>query len=45
MVIPSLAGFGFSGAPRQPGFGIMQHAKTLDSLMLALGYPKYFAQG
>ena len=45
VVAPSLPGFGFSSAPKQKGFGLRQIAKTLNQLMLELGYSKYVAQG
>ena len=45
VVAPSLPGFGFSSAPKQKGFGLRQMAKTLNQLMLELGYSKYVAQG
>ena len=45
VVAPSLPGFGFSSAPKQKGFGLRQMAKTLNQLMLELGYAKYVAQG
>lgn len=45
MVAPSLPGYGFSSAPKQPGFGVNQMAQTFDELMVALGYTSYVAQG
>ena len=45
LVIPSLPGFGFSSAPRKPGFGVSEIASTLNKLMLQLGYVHYTAQG
>lgn len=45
VVAPSLPGFGFSAAPRKKGFGILEMAKTVNDLMLKLGYRKYVAQG
>ncbi|BDA50390.1 Epoxide hydrolase 1 [Coccomyxa sp. Obi] len=45
VVAPSLPGYGFSSAPKQPGFGVNQIAKTFDELMVALGYTSYVAQG
>ena len=45
LVIPSLPGYGFSGKPTQAGWGIDRIAKVWNDLMLALGYPRYFAQG
>ena len=45
LVIPSLPGFGFSGKPTEPGWGIEKIADTWAKLMPALGYDTYFAQG
>jgi epoxide hydrolase len=45
LVIPSLPGYGFSGKPTKPGWDIPQIARTWDTLMKALGYDRYFAQG
>ncbi len=45
VVAPSLPGYGFSSAPKEPGFGVNQMAKTFDELMVALGYTSYVAQG
>lgn len=45
VVAPSLPGYGFSSAPRQPGFGIRKMADCFDALMSALGYQTYVAQG
>ena len=45
MVAPSLPGYGFSSAPKQPGFGIKAMAATVNELMLKLGYARYVAQG
>jgi epoxide hydrolase len=45
LVIPSLPGYGFSGKPTKPGWDIGQIAKSWDTLMRALGYDRYFAQG
>jgi pimeloyl-ACP methyl ester carboxylesterase len=45
VVCPSMPGFGFSEAPRKPGFGIRQVAETNAALMAALGYDRYGAQG
>ncbi|KAF5362873.1 hypothetical protein D9758_007066 [Tetrapyrgos nigripes] len=41
----SLPGYGFSEAPRKPGFAIEQHAEVGHKLMLALGYNEYVTQG
>lgn len=45
LVIPSLPGFGFSGKPTEPGWGIEKIADVWSKLMVRLGYPRYFAQG
>lgn len=45
LVIPALPGYGFSGKPANPGWGVEQIASTWNELMLGLGYHKYFAQG
>ena len=45
LVIPSLPGFGFSGKPTKPGWGIDKIASQWNELMLRLGYDKYLAQG
>ena len=45
LVIPSLPGYGFSGKPAEAKWSVEQIAAAWDALMLALGYPRYFAQG
>jgi len=45
LVIPTLPGFGFSGKPKLPGWGVEKIARAWDELMLHLGYPGYLAQG
>lgn len=46
VVIPDLPGFGFSGHPKEPGWGADRMAQTVHTLMTeALGYSKYGAQG
>lgn len=45
VVIPSLPGYGFSDKPTTPGVGIERIADAWDELMVALGYPHYYAQG
>ena len=45
VITPSLPGFGFSGKPKEPGFGVEKIASTFSELMQSLGYEKYFAQG
>ena len=45
VVAPSIPGFGFSTNPPKKGFNVDKIAETLDSLMAALGYDEYVAQG
>ena len=45
VICPSLPGFGFSGKPRETGWGIERIAKAWSELMARLGYAQYFAQG
>ena len=45
VITSSLPGFGFSGKPTKPGFGVEKIADTFSKLMQTLGYEKYFAQG
>ena len=45
VVAPSMPGYGFSDAPRAPGFAIEQVAETNAALMAKLGYDRYGAQG
>ncbi|KAJ4318203.1 hypothetical protein N0V84_006959 [Fusarium piperis] len=45
VVAPSIPGFGFSPAPRRPGFGPVETAHAFNELMLQLGYSKYVIQG
>ena len=45
LVIPSLAGFGFSGKPTTTGWGIPKIAQAWAELMARLGYERYLAQG
>lgn len=45
LICPSLPGFGFSGKPAQPGWGIERIAAAWAELMARLGYPRYGAQG
>ncbi len=45
LVIPSLPGFGFSGKPREPGWGVEKIAEVWAKLMARLGYARYYAQG
>ncbi|KZS94108.1 alpha/beta-hydrolase [Sistotremastrum niveocremeum HHB9708] len=41
----SLPGFGFSDAPRKPGFNLSKMAEAGHNLMMALGYNEYVVQG
>jgi pimeloyl-ACP methyl ester carboxylesterase len=45
VVCPSLPGFGFSGKPTRPGWGVERVADAWDELMTRLGYGRYGAQG
>jgi microsomal epoxide hydrolase len=46
VVVPSLPGFGWSGKPRERGWGITRIAAAFDRLMShALGYGRYGVQG
>ncbi len=45
LVAPSLPGFGFSGKPTVPGWGVDKIATTFAELMARLGYDRYVAQG
>lgn len=45
LVIPSLPGFGFSGKPAVAKWSVEHIAAAWNALMVALGYPRYFAQG
>ncbi|GAA5168479.1 MULTISPECIES: epoxide hydrolase family protein [Amycolatopsis] len=45
VVIPSIPGYGYSGKPREPGWGPERIARAWDVLMHRLGYPRYVAQG
>jgi pimeloyl-ACP methyl ester carboxylesterase len=45
VVCPSLPGYGFSGKPTRPGWGIERIADAWNQLMGRLGYPRYGAQG
>jgi epoxide hydrolase len=45
VVAPSLPGFGFSGKPTRPGWGVERTAAAWDELMGRLGYERYVAQG
>lgn len=45
VICPSIPGYGFSEAPRKPGFGCKQIAEIFVKLMARLGYTQYGAQG
>ena len=45
VVCPSLPGYGFSGKPDQPGWGIERIARAWAVLMQRLGYSRYGAAG
>ncbi len=46
LVVPSLPGFGFSGEPRERGWGVSRIAAAFDTLMTReLGYARYGVQG
>jgi epoxide hydrolase len=46
VVVPALPGFGWSGKPRERGWGITRIARAFDTLMATeLGYRRYGVQG
>jgi pimeloyl-ACP methyl ester carboxylesterase len=45
LVIPSMAGYGYSGKPRETGWGPVRMARAWAVLMERLGYTRYLAQG
>jgi pimeloyl-ACP methyl ester carboxylesterase len=45
VVIPSMPGYGYSGKPRELGWGPDRIARAWDTLMKRLGYQSYVAQG
>jgi len=45
VICPSIPGYGFSDAPKKPGFGCRQIANVFAKLMAKLGYTQYSAQG
>ena len=45
VVIPSMAGYGFSGKPTSPGWGPARMARAWTELMKRLGYSRFVAQG
>ena len=45
LLIPHMAGYGFSGKPAAPGWDPDRMARAWDVLMQRLGYDRYVAQG
>ena len=45
VVVPSLPGYGFSEAPRTPGWDVTRIARAFVELMARLGYRRYGSQG
>jgi pimeloyl-ACP methyl ester carboxylesterase len=45
LVLPSLPGYGFSGAPAEAGWDLGRTARAWAELMRRLGYTRYVAQG
>ncbi|HEY9350671.1 MAG TPA: epoxide hydrolase [Acidothermales bacterium] len=45
LVVPSLPGYGFSGKPSTPGWGVHQIARAWVELMSRLGYDRFIAAG
>ena len=45
VVCPSLVGYGWSGKPTKPGWGVEKMGKEWGHLMGKLGYTNYLAQG
>ncbi|MFW3169746.1 epoxide hydrolase family protein [Geodermatophilus sp. CPCC 206100] len=45
VVVPSLPGFGWSGKPTAPGWGLTRTADAWAELMTRLGYDRFGAQG
>jgi microsomal epoxide hydrolase len=45
LIVPALPGYGFSGKPREPGWGPTRTARAFDALMGELGYARYGTQG
>lgn len=45
VIAPSLPGFGFSGKPAEPGWGVDRIADVWVELMSRLGYDRFVAQG
>jgi len=45
LVCPSLPGYGFSGKPKETGWGVDRTARTWAKVMARLGHDRYGAQG
>ena len=45
LIIPSIPGFGFSEAPKQPGFDMLQSAMIFVKLIKRLGHTQFFVHG
>jgi pimeloyl-ACP methyl ester carboxylesterase len=45
VVVPSMAGYGFSGKPSNPGWDCVRMASAWIELMKRLGYDRFVAQG
>ena len=45
LVVPSLPGYGFSGKPSSPGWGVHRIADAWAELMARLGYSQFIAAG
>ena len=45
VVAPSIPGYGFSSAPRKPGFHMGQCGKVFKKLMDKLGHQRFYTQG
>src|SRR5215468_10550615 len=45
LVLPSLPGYGFSGEPKEVGWGSARVAQAWAELMRRIGYTRYVAQG
>jgi len=45
LVVPSLPGYGFSGRPSTPGWGVHRIARAWAELMQRLGYRRFIAAG
>src|SRR5215211_4853159 len=45
LVVPSLPGYGFSGKPASPGWGVHRIARAWAELMQRLGYQRFIAAG